>query len=82
MKDKLTPSMIKKAVKILEKHKVTGDYEIRVNIVNFRELITEIFKLVRQTVLASYDRDLPINMLIYQLGSLEHQIQKDLSGNM
>ena len=79
MKDKLTISMIKKAVKILEEHKVTGDYEIRVNIVHFQEIVTEIFKMIKQTVLGSYDRGLPVNMLIYQLDSLEHQIQEDLS---
>ena len=48
MEDKLTPGMIKKAIKILKKHKVTGDYEIRVNIVNFRELVTEIFKMTNK----------------------------------
>ena len=78
MDDKLTPSIIEKAVTILKEHKVTGDYEIRVNIVHFQELVNEIFNMVKQVIIGYYDRDLPTTMLIGQLNNLEKQIQENL----
>jgi glutamine amidotransferase-like uncharacterized protein len=82
MKDKITPEIIKKAIKVLRKHKVTGDYEIRVNIVNFKELVTEIFKMIKQIIIGNYNRDLPITMLLDTLNELEKQIQNDLKGGL
>ena len=80
MSDTFILSTINKAVKVLKENKVTGDYEVRLNIAHFRELVDEIFKMMNQVIIGYYDRDIPITTLINQINHLEKQIQKDLGG--